>query len=63
MKASGTRTERTVRENFGMWTAIPVMIPQILEDEGEWKGDKADGYGVYFHMNGAKYEGYWKDDL
>ena len=25
--------------------------------------DKANGYGVYVHMNGARYEGMWKDDL
>ena len=25
--------------------------------------DKANGYGVYKHVNGAKYEGNWKDDL
>lgn len=30
---------------------------------GEWKDDKANGFGVYVHINGAKYEGYWKDDL
>ena len=31
--------------------------------EGEWVCDKANGYGVYTHINGAKYEGLWKDDL
>ena len=25
--------------------------------------DKANGYGVYEHVNGARYEGDWKDDL
>jgi hypothetical protein len=25
--------------------------------------DKANGYGIYTHVNGAKYEGYWRDDL
>ncbi len=25
--------------------------------------DKANGYGVYVHVNGAKYEGQWKNDL
>ena len=30
---------------------------------GEWKEDKANGYGVYIHVNGARYEGNWKDDL
>jgi hypothetical protein len=31
--------------------------------DGEWQDDKANGYGVYTHVNGAKYEGHWKDDL
>jgi len=31
--------------------------------EGEWQGDKANGYGTYIHVNGARYEGLWKDDL
>ena len=26
-------------------------------DEGDWKDDKASGYGTYLHSNGAKYEG------
>jgi len=28
-----------------------------------WHADKANGYGVYVHVNGGKYEGYWKNDL
>lgn len=32
-------------------------------DEGEWEDDKANGYGFYVHVNGAKYDGYWKNDL
>jgi hypothetical protein len=28
-----------------------------------WEDDKANGYGVYVHVNGAKYEGYWRNDL
>lgn len=30
--------------------------------EGNWEQDKANGYGVYVHANGSKYEGDWKDD-
>jgi hypothetical protein len=26
---------------------------------GEWLNDKAHGYGTYYHMDGAKYEGFW----
>lgn len=25
--------------------------------------DKANGYGIYIHINGAKYEGNWKDNV
>ena len=25
--------------------------------------DKACGFGTYVHINGARYEGEWKDDL
>jgi hypothetical protein len=31
--------------------------------DGFWANDKANGYGVYKHVNGAQYEGEWKDDL
>ena len=27
-----------------------------------WRNDKANGYGIYIHANGSKYEGEWKDD-
>ncbi len=39
------------------------FIGLIYLDEGEWKDDQAHGYGIYVHVNGAKYEGYWKNDL
>jgi hypothetical protein len=29
---------------------------------GEWENDKANGYGIYTHANGSKYEGQWLDD-
>lgn len=25
--------------------------------EGDWGNDKANGYGIYKHMNGAQYKG------
>ncbi len=31
--------------------------------KGQWIDDKANGFGIYLHVNGAKYEGDWKDDL
>jgi len=30
---------------------------------GNWKNDKANGYGLYIHKNGTRYEGEWLDDL
>jgi len=30
--------------------------------EGEWLNDKAEGYGVYLHVDGSKYVGRWKQD-
>jgi hypothetical protein len=29
---------------------------------GEWKNDKANGYGTYTHANGSSYIGEWLDD-
>ena len=31
--------------------------------EGEWTDDKANGFGIYSHTNGAYYEGHWLNDL
>ena len=31
--------------------------------EGGWSRDKANGYGIFIDVNGAKYEGYWLEDL
>ena len=30
--------------------------------EGDWKDDKAHGYGFYNHTDGARYEGEWFED-
>jgi len=27
---------------------------------GEWKNNKADGYGIHVWMDGDRYEGQWK---
>ena len=29
---------------------------------GEWKNDKANGFGTYIHANGSSYVGAWVDD-
>ena len=31
--------------------------------DGKWVNSKANGFGVYINSRGARYEGYWKDDL
>ena len=31
--------------------------------EGNWKNDKANGYGTFIDVNNARYDGYWLDDL
>jgi hypothetical protein len=28
----------------------------------DWRDNKANGTGVYIHVNGARYEGTWIDD-
>ena len=30
--------------------------------QGEWKGGKANGFGVFVDTHGSMYEGTWKDD-
>lgn len=30
--------------------------------EGEWRDDRANGYGKLYHADGDIYEGSWKDD-
>ena len=29
---------------------------------GEWKADRANGYGILIYSNGCKYAGNWVDD-
>lgn len=29
---------------------------------GEWKDDKANGFGISKHVDGNIYKGFWKDD-
>lgn len=30
---------------------------------GSWENDKANGFGTFIDSQGAKYEGYWVNDL
>ena len=29
---------------------------------GQWLNNKANGFGIYTNLKGAKYEGNWKED-
>ena len=56
------------KENFIMLMEISLKVCYYFINYeifliGSWADDKANGYGVYIHVNGAKYEGQWKDDL
>lgn len=41
-----------------MWTS-----PKGNRYEGEWKNSKQNGKGLYVHVGGSKYIGYFKDFL
>ena len=36
---------------------------EIEKYEGEWKEDKADGYGILFWRDGSMYNGNWEKGL
>ena len=44
----------------GMSTMVRIF--QLFIVLGNWENDKANGYGVYVHANGSKYEGDWRND-
>lgn len=52
-RESGLRTGRAAKENSGMQMEIHVDhfwgVGISMADEGEWKDDKAHGYGIYIH--------------
>jgi len=37
-------------------------IRKFYFKEGQWKSDRAHGYGIYHHTDGARYEGDWFED-
>jgi hypothetical protein len=64
MKATG-RTTLLMEEassTTSMEMSMMVSYPKVLTTIGNWENDKANGYGVYIHANGSKYEGDWRDD-
>lgn len=63
MRVSGKIIKLMERENSFMLMGMYLKVIFSYNIAGEWEDDKANGYGVYLHSNGAKYKGYWKDDL
>ena len=37
-----------------------IKYPNSCSYEGEWVLGKAEGFGVFRHLSGAYYQGYWK---
>lgn len=38
------------------------VVRLVSVDDGEWANNRCNGFGVYSHSNGSRYEGHWKDD-
>lgn len=64
MKATGKITLPAEEAGSTIQMAMFMMVCLSLRitSVGDWQNDKANGYGVYMHANGSKYEGEWKDD-
>ena len=45
---------------MGLWNGEDKWYDRVYE--GDWYNDKAQGQGVYTHMDGAQYKGEWKED-
>ena len=64
MKATGKITLQMDRVGSitQMDQSMKVRFKNLLFMIGSWENDKANGYGVFTHANGSKYQGEWKDD-
>ena len=47
---------------MGLFTKVGGKMIWQMGLVGEWKNDKAHGFGTYQHTDGAKYEGDWFED-
>ncbi len=66
-KVTGVTTLQVEEADSTTLMETCMMVSSILRNMlvslvGNWENDKANGYGVYIHANGSKYEGEWKDD-
>jgi hypothetical protein len=47
-----------------LFSAPPLKFQDGSYYKGQWsKNYKKNGYGIYIKEDGAKYEGYWQDDM
>ena len=63
MKVNGKIIRHVAKGFFTIAMEIYVLTFNNFLDNGMWKDDKANGYGIYTHLNGSRYEGEWLDDL
>jgi hypothetical protein len=63
MKDHGKMIKQREKENsYTLMETFSKVHRVLFICIGEWKDDKANGYGIYTHINGAKYEGNWQND-
>ena len=63
MRDNGFKIKLMVKENSSKQMVIYLRVGIIHKCKGDWINDKANGFGTYTYFNGAKYEGYWEDDI
>ncbi len=64
MKENGGTMLLAEEESSSISMEMSMMVRYFftLIHIGDWSEDKANGFGVYTHADGSRYEGEWKDD-
>ncbi len=75
LKNSSLKMEQSTRVKFLKWLILKGYLREGLRQgpgvqvwpdgakyEGEWRNNKANGKGKFWHADGDVYEGEWKDD-